>query len=176
MELQCGSIESSEDLSPKGNVRIFVKSEEFVEEAIQILRDMDTEEYDNYAPKGGIVTTPKTSTELIYLGKFDFEVAEYVNLCNEKGIDVFIASANPWTYQMGLTLEELYDINEIKFYGQCEIKANKEYRHDSNPQEKLLHDMFNKDHMDRDVDFIVFPTEGDTQNYPSDYLNNREKV
>ena len=35
MELQCGSIESSEDLSPKGNVRIFVKSEEFVEEELK---------------------------------------------------------------------------------------------------------------------------------------------
>lgn len=56
-----------------------------------------------------------------------------------------------------------------------DIKCFKEHRHESKPQEKLLHDKFKSEHMGVDMDFIVFPPANDTQTRPTDHLSDREK-
>lgn len=49
------------------------------------------------------------------------------------------------------------------------IEAFKIYRHNSNPDEKIFHDVFSEDHIDNDLDYIIFPpTNNDT-------LSEREK-
>ena len=60
------------------------------------------------------------------------------------------------------------------------MKTNKEYRFKSNPKEEILHDkfieMFNSDAMaDKTLSAIIFGWENDRQNYPKEYLTEREK-
>jgi len=56
------------------------------------------------------------------------------------------------------------------------IESFKTYRHSNNPKEKELHDKFKDDHIHEPyIDFIIFPPKDDYQNYPIEYLTERDK-
>jgi len=60
------------------------------------------------------------------------------------------------------------------------MKSNKEYRFNGNPKEKIFHDkfvqMFSSDGMaDKTLSAIIFGWENDRQNYPKEYLSEKEK-
>lgn len=60
------------------------------------------------------------------------------------------------------------------------MKSNKEYRWESNPLEKKFHDKFKEifeaDNMAREtLSAIIFGWENDRQNYPKEYLTEKEE-
>lgn len=61
-----------------------------------------------------------------------------------------------------------------------EIKGNKTYRFDQNPQEKIFHDTFRAKHiveMPNSIHFIAFPPHvNGSLNYASDIISEREKI
>ena len=54
------------------------------------------------------------------------------------------------------------------------MRGNKTYRHDSNPEEKLFHDEFIKQHGNKDMSMIVFPPK-DNGLEPSIHLTETEE-
>lgn len=55
------------------------------------------------------------------------------------------------------------------------MKSNKEYRFKDNPKEKEFHDKFKELFEQNTLSAIVFGWKDDRQNYPKEYLNEREE-
>lgn len=59
----------------------------------------------------------------------------------------------------------------------CIIESFKQYRHETNPKEKELHDKFLENHIlykDCAIDLLVFPPANNSQTYAIDTLSKRE--
>lgn len=73
----------------KGKNLFVILSSHTVEECEEILRRMDTEEYDNYYPENSTVFTKKNYTsedDLVCTGKYEIDVCRTIKYFFDRGI------------------------------------------------------------------------------------------
>lgn len=104
-------IKSSDEITTKGNGRIFVQNEEDIEIVRSIIKEMDEQEYEHYLPKDFIAVFHKDRNPLTYTGKFDIDVPELIIRCQEKDIYIVVYSCNSYNYDDTLTLERALENN-----------------------------------------------------------------
>jgi len=75
-------------LTFKGYGRIYVLTQEDVQKVENVIKEMDSYEFDNYYPEG-LVTTLDNYPRVVYIGKFDFSFS-LTEECKKRSIPIFI--------------------------------------------------------------------------------------
>lgn len=79
------------DMIYKGYSRIFVHKQEDMEQVAQILKDIDSDEYECYAPNDLLAVYSETEP-LVYNGKFDLDIDRFYKECFLKNVSAYVVT------------------------------------------------------------------------------------